>query len=158
MKYRAKSNIVLYFLVLGIWLITVLLKLKYNGFVFGFDYGLYHPDGALYATRAFDWSGYTETESAKIVKKLAAKSPDKNGIYVKDSRILKTLPTAYVKHLERLILVLNKKKHTMSQKQRLIADILDNLAINFNITNSQIVKSFNMFKQQAKLKKYLKDK
>jgi hypothetical protein len=98
------------------------------------------------------------TESAKIVKKLAAKSPDKNGIYVKDSRILKTLPTAYVKHLERLILVLNKKKHTMSQKQRLIADILDNLAINFNITNSQIVKSFNMFKQQAKLKKYLKDK
>ena len=98
------------------------------------------------------------TESAKIVKKLAVKSPDKNGIYVKDSRILKTLPTAYVKHLERLILVLNKKKHTMSQKQRLIADILDNLAINFNITNSQIVKSFNMFKQQAKLKKYLKDK
>lgn len=98
------------------------------------------------------------TESAKIVKKLIHESADKNGIYVKDSRILKTLPTAYVKHLERLIAVLGKKKHTTSQKQRLIADILDNLAINFNITNNQITKSFDMFKKQAKLKKYLKDK
>ena len=106
------------------------------------------------------------TESAKIVKKLISESTstkktehaDKNGIYVKDSRILKTLPTAYVKHLERLIGVLSKKKHTISQKQRLIADILDNLAINFNITNNQIIKSFDMFKRQSKLKKYLKDK
>jgi hypothetical protein len=104
------------------------------------------------------------TESAKIVKKLISESTnkkdhaDKNGIYVKDSRILKTLPTAYVKHLERLIAVLSKQKHTISQKQRLLADILDNLAINFNITNVQITKSFDMFKKQAKLKKYLKDK
>jgi len=67
MKYRTKINIVLYFSVLGVWLITVLLKLKYNGLVFGFDYGLYHPDGTLYTTRALDWSGYTETEAAKIV-------------------------------------------------------------------------------------------
>ena len=72
--------------------------------------------------------------------------------------MLKTLPTAYVKHLERLIAVLSKKKHTPSQKQKLIADIIDNLAINFNITNNQIEKSFDMFKRQAKLKKYLKDK
>ena len=104
------------------------------------------------------------TESAKIVKKLISESSnkqehaDKNGIYVKDSRMLKTLPTAYVKHLERLIAVLSKKKHTPSQKQKLIADIIDNLAINFNITNNQIEKSFDMFKRQAKLKKYLKDK
>jgi len=67
MKYRTKINIFLYFSVLGVWLITVLLKLKYNGLVFGFDYGLYHPDGTLYTTRALDWSGYTETEAAKIV-------------------------------------------------------------------------------------------
>lgn len=104
------------------------------------------------------------TESAKIVKQLISESTnkkehaDKNGIYVKDSRILKTLPTAYVKHLERLIAVLSKKKHTAAQKQKLIADIIDNLAINFNITNNQIAKSFDMFKRQAKLKKYLKDK
>ena len=67
MKYRSTNNTVLYFAIIGIWLITVMIKLKYNGLVFGFDYGLYHPDGALYATRALDWSGYTETEAAKIV-------------------------------------------------------------------------------------------
>jgi hypothetical protein len=67
MRYKLRNNIILYVSVLGIWLITVLIKFKYNGLVFGFDYGLYHPDGALYATRALDWSGYTETEAAKIV-------------------------------------------------------------------------------------------
>ena len=67
MKYRSINNIVLYFVIIGMWLISVMIKLKYNGLVFGFDYGLYHPDGALYATRALDWSGYTETEAAKIV-------------------------------------------------------------------------------------------
>ena len=50
-----------------IWIITVLIKLKYNGLIFGFDFGLYHPDGALYTTRTLDWSGYSETEAAKIV-------------------------------------------------------------------------------------------
>ena len=66
MQYRSR-NIILHLSVLGIWLVTLLIKLKYNGLVFGFDYGLYHPDGALYTTRALDWSGYTETEAAKIV-------------------------------------------------------------------------------------------
>ena len=66
MQYRSR-NIILYLSVLGIWLVTLLIKLKYNGLVLGFDYGLYHPDGALYATRALDWSGYNETEAAKIV-------------------------------------------------------------------------------------------
>ena len=67
MKYKPRNNIILYVSVLGMWLVTVLIKLKYNGLVIGFDYGLYHPDGALYTTRALDWSGYTETEAAKIV-------------------------------------------------------------------------------------------
>jgi hypothetical protein len=67
MNFNVKNNYLLYFTTLGIWVITVLIKIKYNGLIFGFDYGLYHPDGALYATRALNWSGYTETEAAKIV-------------------------------------------------------------------------------------------
>jgi len=67
MKYRSRNNIILYLSVLGMWLVTVLIKFKYNGLIFRFDYGLYHPDGGLYTTRALDWSGYTETEAAKIV-------------------------------------------------------------------------------------------
>jgi len=66
MQYRSR-NIILYVSVLGIWLMTLLIKFKYNGLIFGFDYGIYHPDGALYTTRALDWSGYSETEAAKIV-------------------------------------------------------------------------------------------
>ena len=66
MLHRSR-NIILSVSALGMWLVTLLIKLKYNGLVFGFDYGLYHPDGALYTTRALDWSGYTETEAAKIV-------------------------------------------------------------------------------------------
>ena len=67
MNFRIKNNHLLYFTTLSVWIITVLIKLKYNGLIFGFDYGLYHPDGTLYTTRALDWSGYTETEAAKIV-------------------------------------------------------------------------------------------
>jgi hypothetical protein len=66
MLHRSR-NIILSVSALGMWLVTLLIKLKYNGLVFGFDYGVYHPDGALYTTRALDWSGYTETEAAKIV-------------------------------------------------------------------------------------------
>ena len=67
MNFRAKNNHLLYFATLSVWIITVLIKLKYNGLIFGFDYGLYHPDGTLYSTRTLDWAGYTEAEAAKIV-------------------------------------------------------------------------------------------
>ena len=67
MNFKIKNNFYLYFATSIVWLITVLIKIKYNGLIFNFDYGLFHPDGALYATRALDWSGYTETEAAKIV-------------------------------------------------------------------------------------------
>jgi len=67
MSFKTTNNSFLYFAALIIWIITVLIKFKYNGLIFNFDYGLYHPDGALYTTRALDWSGYSETEAAKIV-------------------------------------------------------------------------------------------
>ena len=67
MIYKINSNMFLYPIVLLIWVVTLVIKFRYNGLVFGFDYGLYHPDGALYATRALDWSGYTETEAARLV-------------------------------------------------------------------------------------------
>jgi hypothetical protein len=62
-----KNNFFIYIAVISIWVVTLLIKLKYNGLVFGFDYGLYHPDGTLYTTRTSDWSGYSETEAARIV-------------------------------------------------------------------------------------------
>ena len=67
MPSKFKTNLVTYFIVVAIWSIAILIKLKFNGLVFGFDYGLFHPDGALYTTRTLDWSGYSETESANKV-------------------------------------------------------------------------------------------
>jgi len=64
---KITNNYLLYFAALIVWIITILIKFKYNGLIFNFDYGLYHPDGALYTTTALDWSGYSETEAAKIV-------------------------------------------------------------------------------------------
>lgn len=67
MKNRISNNFLVYLFVFLFWALSILLKIKFNGLVFGFDYGLYHPDGALYSTRAFDWSGFSESQSAKIV-------------------------------------------------------------------------------------------
>jgi hypothetical protein len=106
------------------------------------------------------------SESAKLAKQLIHKqnimeSKTKShttDVYVKDSRMLKQLPKQYVKHLEQLITVLSKKRKTASEKQRLIADILDNLSINFDLTDKQIAKSYEMHKKQKRLQKYLDKK
>jgi hypothetical protein len=106
------------------------------------------------------------SESAKIAKQLIRKqnimeSKTKShvtDVYVKDSRMLKQLPKQYIKHLEQLIMVLSKKRKTASEKQRLIADILDNLSINFELTDKQIAKSYEMHKKQKRLQKYLDKK
>jgi hypothetical protein len=98
-------------------------------------------------------------ESAIVAKTLISetkKSP--STIYAKQSRMLKTLPRDFIKHLEQVISKISRKKYTKSEKQRLIADILDNLAINLDLDSKQIAKSFDMFKKQSKLKKILDEK
>jgi hypothetical protein len=67
MKSISKINFYTYSLVLVLWVLAVLIRLRFNGLLFGFDYGLYHPDGALYTTKALDWSGFSEIESATRV-------------------------------------------------------------------------------------------
>lgn len=98
-------------------------------------------------------------ESITVAKTLISetkKSP--STIYAKQSRMLKTLPRDFIKHLEQVIAKISRKKYTKSEKQRLIADILDNLAINLDLDSKQIAKSFDMFKKQSKLKKILDEK
>ena len=67
MKLKTKNNSLTYFTVAIIWILAILIKFKFNGLVFGFDYGLYHPDGALYSVRALDWAGLSEIEAATRV-------------------------------------------------------------------------------------------
>jgi len=100
-------------------------------------------------------------ESTTIAKQLIAekskkKSPDAT-IYVDKSRILKRLPKGYITQLERIIDMMGKRAHTAHEKQRLVADILDNLAVNLNLTDKQIRKSFEFYKNQNKLKSVIDD-
>ena len=99
------------------------------------------------------------SESAKIAKKLLSeKQHTNNVVHVEKSRILKKVPTQYVKHLEQLITSISKKKYSAAEKQRLIADILDNLFVNFKLNDKQIEKSYEMHKKQKRLHKFLNNK
>lgn len=98
-------------------------------------------------------------ESAVIAKRLISEKKssksDKTQIYVDNSRMLKRLPKDYVMHLEKLIRMFNIKAKNASEKQRLIADILDNLQVNLKLTPKQIQKSYEFHKTQKRLQKLL---
>ena len=67
MRFKPRANVLVFLGVVVFWGIALMIKLKFHGLVFGYDYGLYHPDGALYSTRALDWSGLSEIEAATKV-------------------------------------------------------------------------------------------
>lgn len=99
-------------------------------------------------------------ESIKITKQLISENSsgkDKT-IHTADSRMLKNMPAQYVKHLEQLIDSISKKKYSVSEKQRIIADILDNLQLNLKLTPNNIQKSYEFHKNQKKLQKYIEEK
>jgi len=105
-------------------------------------------------------------ESANIVKRLMINQSiteskhelTKINLYVKDSRILKQLPKQYLKHLEQIITFLSKKRHSTTEKQKIIADILDNLHVNFKLNDKQIAKSYEMHKKQKRFEKFANKK
>lgn len=98
------------------------------------------------------------TESSVITYKLLTEKKDKSEIHTKQSRILKDLPRTFIAHLNNIIDTFSKKKRTVAEKQRLIADILDNLMVNFELDAKQITKSYQMHKDQRRLKKILDEK
>jgi len=105
-------------------------------------------------TAGFIRYGDLLSESAKIAKKLIFEAKHKDDVvHLDKSRILKKAPTQYVKHLEQLIIKIGNKKYSVTEKQRLIADILDNLSVNMKLTDKQIEKSYEMHKKQKRLQK-----
>lgn len=98
------------------------------------------------------------TESSLITYKLISEKKHKSEIHTKQSRILKDLPRTFIAHLNNIIDSFSKKPRSISEKQRLIADILDNLMVNFELDSKQITKSYQMHKDQRRLKKILDEK
>ena len=50
-----------YFLIIGLWVICIITRLKYNGLVYGFDYGLYQPDGMFYSQTTLELLGSSKS-------------------------------------------------------------------------------------------------
>ena len=98
------------------------------------------------------------TESSLITYQVLSEKRDNTSIHTKQSRILKDMPRTFIAHLNNIIDTFFKKKRTISEKQRLIADILDNLMVNFDLDAKQIAKSYEMHRNQKKLKKILDEK
>lgn len=58
------------FLIVGIlilWLISMTTKFKYNGLIYGLDFGLFHPDGQLYTFKTLTLLGKSELEAGTLV-------------------------------------------------------------------------------------------
>jgi len=103
------------------------------------------------------------TESAIIAKRLISekntkKKTSKNKdieIYVDQSRMLKRLPVGFVNQLKKIISMLDKETKNIGEKERLVADILDNLQVNFNLDPKHITTSYNFHRDQKRLQKYI---
>jgi hypothetical protein len=64
---RNRTNLLLLIGVTVFWAIALLSKLKFNGLVYGLDFGLFHPDGQLYSFRTLTMAGNSEAVSGSIV-------------------------------------------------------------------------------------------
>jgi hypothetical protein len=97
-------------------------------------------------------------ESAKITKVLLNENK-KNKLsdkHIMDkSRILHKLPDNYIKHMNRIIKIMDTKTKSVSERERLIADVLDILQLKLKLTPKQIQQSYDYHKTQKRLQKYL---
>jgi hypothetical protein len=66
-KLYSYSFLNLILALLFFWLLAIVSKIKFNGLVYGLDYGLYHPDGALYAFKTLTMLGLPELDAGVIV-------------------------------------------------------------------------------------------
>ncbi len=54
-------------MILAIWAIAVVAKIKYHGLIFGFDFGLYQPDGNYYAYQTLKYLGHDSQGAGQMV-------------------------------------------------------------------------------------------
>ena len=64
---RNRKQIVYVLIIIVTWAVSVTARLKFNGLAYGFDYGLYQPDGMHYTFRTLTFLGNSELTSAQMV-------------------------------------------------------------------------------------------
>ena len=98
-------------------------------------------------------------ESTKIAKKIVLerkkKRPKDIELHINTSRILRRVPREFVYQLKRVISQMIGRSKNKLDRERLIADILDVLQLNFDLTDAQIRRSYEFHKNQKRLQKFL---
>ena len=88
-------------------------------------------------------------------KKIKKKRPKDVDLHLNTSRILRRVPKEFLYQLKRVISQMDQKSKNKLDSERLIADILDVLQLNFDLTDFQIRRSYEFHKNQKRLQKYL---
>ncbi len=66
--YPAKRESLYYLVVIAIWTICVVARLKFNGLVYSLDYGLFQPDGMYYSFKTLEFLSWSDkTALAEVV-------------------------------------------------------------------------------------------
>jgi hypothetical protein len=100
-------------------------------------------------------------ESVKIANKIVSESKKKSSkkpqvkIHKSKSRILQRVPAEFIFQLKRVIDQFLKKTYTKHEQERLIADIIDNLQVNFKLSDKQIRRAYEFHRNQKRLQKFL---
>ncbi len=86
------KQVIAYWFVLALGLIAIAAKYKYNGLVFGFDYGMYQPDGKYYTYMALDFINNDPKQSAQSVVNWYATHGFKGNIFQVSDLVPDTSP------------------------------------------------------------------
>ncbi len=93
------KQVIAYWFVLTLGLIAIAAKYKYNGLVFGFDYGIYQPDGKYYTYMALDFINNDPKQSAQSVVNWYATHGYKGNIFQISDLVPETSPIyQYISH------------------------------------------------------------
>jgi len=95
-------------------------------------------------------------QTAKTLKQIISDKKRKSKVYSSKSRVLKRLPSGYIYYLEKIFELMSIRLKTDTEKEHLVADLMDNLAYNFGLTPHQILRSYVYYKNQNKLRNILK--
>jgi siderophore synthetase component len=76
-------------------------------------------------------------------------------IYTDNSRLLKRFPKEFIYHLRKIVRTMDKKTKNNLEKERLVADILDNLQVNLKLSPKDVKRSYEFHRNQKRLQKIL---